>query len=215
MKWFVPQTMDHPTERPFVREHWKSADKDAVVYINNTWKWSSHFKNGAVFLARVMKHLRGNQMRFLLTLSTLRCLSHHIEQWSMDIRFLSLCSLPRISSKITRRSSVSRHMRCGISEFSSHISTNLTPLHCPWIRNYIAITTAAYQSSASGRRLQLRNGLFVLFLFAIKSLFTLVIITAFMCLRRQNWTISTSRCLCCHRSSSPMRCWWQALVEER
>lgn len=43
-----------------------------------------------------------------------------------------------------------------------------------------------------------------LFLFAIKSLFTLVIITAFMCFRRLNETIFTSKCLRCHRYSPSM-----------
>lgn len=88
--------------------------------------------------------------------------------------------------------------------FSGYMTTGLNSTSIlSVIRLYSNYNSAAYQSSKSGgRRLQSTpneltrssRNVFVLFLFAIKLLFTLVIITPFMCLRRQNETISTLTC---------------------
>lgn len=90
----------------------------------------------AVSLARVMKHLLGNQIRFLLTLSTLRRLPHHIEHWppGYSISFIVFAVFNQHQNH-SSFASVSRHMRCAMWRFGifgPHVNeSDSTLLHCP------------------------------------------------------------------------------------
>lgn len=151
----------------------------------------------AVSLARVMKQLHGNHIRFLLTLSTLRRLPHltsNCGPWRFGFCCCCIHCLESARKSLVVRPSVATcDVRGGISAFLGHMSTHLTPLHftvrhTKFYCNYNGCVSfiSNGQTSAANKLMRLFRNVFALFLFAIKSLFTLVIIIAFMCLRRQN-----------------------------